>query len=927
MANLLNDYTKLTYQDILEDFQTRVDNDPRFKNLSKASAFRLLMEMFASSIDMTNYYIQRTAEESTLDQCKLLSSAIKLGHNLGYNPTRNTPAQAEIKIRLRGPLPASLRAGATVYFSQQDTDLSFNGRKYNLWTDYSYTFTDSDIIAGKSATWEKELIWSKKVDENNARTIDGEKIYTMADVSPIKIFQGEFKIETIPGYNNQVKLGKNYQIYDINDVNFSNWYGKRDPVGYRKGVLKPKNSYTQVGIGLNEIEAFDADNLFEIEDQAIHLNPNVIKYKNSTEENEHEEINPLKVCCITTNSDKTVRIQFGDGKITKCGLMNKDENIYIKYISCEGSLANTVGTTDAIMTINNSFYGSQTGSPAIDLTNNIQIVINSDISNGVDFESIESIKINAPFWYASCFGKLISKNDFISYFRTLTVPIKVKNAIAWGQDEIEKLSNYNSSEDEELFHVNNTNLICYSITSDPYKIDNYNNSFYNILTEENNFKNVISLYGTGEKYVKSLLDYSKLITDYETLSAEQYNVNPEEQYQKNIKIIRENIEDKMPLGTKIFSMPPIVHYFDVVGTITVDSLSKMQEIKLETENKIYKWLNDNCNFNQPIYKSDIIKFFMNNKNVSNTNLDIKISNIEINTTDFDIFEFDKDNFELSSDTYYEPTNNNKNILTLTIDESKGINFDEETFRGKKIILTLKSNKNRTEEIEQKIIVPKEVEKTDDKIILTFGESFFGSGKTYNNIELKVSKIDDFASKGQPLKYIPDDNTDSNLFENKDNLNNEEKIYKLFFKWLEEVNNNVRRDTVTRPINLPYTISINGNNKTNNTTNDYTLVTRQETYERRGNIQTLSLEKELTERSFWNYFVPKVIEYFKDVEETDDGLDEETWKDINDTIYNIYTQIKGILSDSILDENNNITNYSLNNEIPIIRLNILYNYKS
>ena len=127
------DYTRITYQQMLEDFTARLKNDPRFKNMSSASIYYLFMEMLTATMDMTNYYMQRTAEEGFIDTAKLDSSVIKHGKNLGYNPIRNTPAQAEIAIVLRGPLPESIpETGAIIYFPQEELDLTFNGKKYIL---------------------------------------------------------------------------------------------------------------------------------------------------------------------------------------------------------------------------------------------------------------------------------------------------------------------------------------------------------------------------------------------------------------------------------------------------------------------------------------------------------------------------------------------------------------------------------------------------------------------------------------------------------------------------------------------------------------------------------------------------------------------------------------------------------------------------
>ena len=162
----------------------------------------------------------------------------------------------------------------------------------------------------------------------------------------------------------------------------------------------------------------------------------VVVYEYNSKDETETQYEPVKVCSLTTNSDKTIRLRFGDGNIATNGLNRTEDNIYVKYIICDGSDANTNGTTGSEIKFDNTFYVSCKGHAPIDITNNIKIIFNSDILGGVDFEDQQSIKNNAPLYF-SANNRLVTKNDFISYFKGLTTPIKVQNAIAWGQDEIE----------------------------------------------------------------------------------------------------------------------------------------------------------------------------------------------------------------------------------------------------------------------------------------------------------------------------------------------------------------------------------------------------------------------------------------------------------------------------------------------------------
>ena len=104
------EYTNISHESLLADWNNRVLADERYKNLSKASIYSYLQEFIAGVLDLTNFYIQRTAEENYLDTAKLDSSSIKLSHNLGYQPKRAIPATGNVTLELRGPLPANLKA-------------------------------------------------------------------------------------------------------------------------------------------------------------------------------------------------------------------------------------------------------------------------------------------------------------------------------------------------------------------------------------------------------------------------------------------------------------------------------------------------------------------------------------------------------------------------------------------------------------------------------------------------------------------------------------------------------------------------------------------------------------------------------------------------------------------------------------------------
>jgi hypothetical protein len=71
---------------------------------------------------------------------------------------------------------------------------------------------------------------------------------------------------------------------------------------------------------------------------------------------------------------------------------------------------------------------------------------------------------------------------------------------------------------------------------------------------------------------------------------------------------------------------------------------------------------------------------------------------------------------------------------------------------------------------------------------------------------------------------------------------------------------------------------------------------------------------MTEKRFWQKFI---VDYLKQHSSDEDAIT---------NIINAYKFYKPAIEDSVLDDNNNIVNYSLASEMPIIRLNITYKYR-
>ena len=913
-------YLNVTYNQLVQQFQARLKSDPRFKNITSATIFGMFTEMLAAVTDMTNFYIQRTAEEGFISTAKLDSSIIKHCKNLGYNPRRPVPARCELIIRIKGPLPSTLTAGTEVFFNRDTTKLMFNGNPFILDNGYSYVFTEEDIINGSSSDWYRDLTFAVPQESSEYIPLIGINLYNTINTTPIKCFQAEQKIVEFLGTANIKKLGEPCQFYDVDDVNFSNWYGKRDPYAFIENVYDPTLSWCQVGIGADEVDAFNKENIYKIETQSIYLSDDIINLNGTLPEE------PLKICLIDTNPDKTVRVTFSsEPNIASIGLKTDKDNLYVKYLTTKGKEANTVGVNGAVMTHNNQINVSVKGS-IVSLTNNVQFIINSDIYGCENFESQASMKINAPAYFSSR-GKLITRDDYMSYFRALSSPMTVQTAMVFGQHDIEDTIGF--------MHPLCQNNILYCLAGHVYiKNPSGNWTIRNVLTENDyNTTDTFSLY--GDKYLEHLCDYVKLLKSYQGFYNCQYSNNPQDQWLRNIQLINKNCQFNSEINSVILSLPPYIQYFDAVGTVYVKPLTDIEKYMNEMQNRVYEYLDSRVSTHKKIYKSEIIKLYNEHPATVSTDIDFKISEIiksEVKNyywskTSTPAFEFKQDksleSYTSVINTYTEeagkPDKDSQliaqygegwwNVLKLPNIDTYGNKMLSKMFEERSIRVDI-LNITNVNGVDTKTIIntntfSAEVSEDENFIILTPKSIQENKNITLEAIQqfnVILPNTNDFYSSSTFSTHKTDEYglSETQIGEIEDYIN----------KWLSE--ELYTTTSAQRAINLPYTVR------------SANVDTRSETIMRKGHI-ILDNNMTLSENSFWNYIVPAIIEkYYPSIGEASDIYGTE-WTHATNLIMDIYPLIKPGICDSILDNNNNITNFSTQMERACLRniINVQY----
>lgn len=867
------DYSKVTHEQLLEQFKNRIISDPRFKDMSAAAIYQMYMEMMAGTFDMLHFYLGRTAEEMFLDSARLDSSIIKLSKNLGYNPKRAIPATANIAIKLKGPLPKNAAIGDEVWFNNEQLKLKFNNKPYRLDHCYSYKLTADDIANGiNNPSWTKTIQYSIPSDITEGWI----PLTSQAEyLDKIKIVQCEIKTKEIYAVANAEHLTESYQCYDIDDISFSNYYGIRDPYAFSDNEYIPVNGWCKVGIGLNKTDAFSPEKICDIEIENIYCNKKV-----KAANNELGQTKKLNVCRIESNQDKTVRITFGDGAIVNNGFNNEDEILYVQYVTTDGYSANTPDVVGSTLT-NTSRIMAHGAGKLYDITDNIVFVLTTNISNGDDFESAQRMKNSAAIYFASR-GQLINKKDFNDYFGSMSRPIHAKNAIAWTTNELK--SKTSNMTEEYLNTLNKAkDAIFYTVIGDLY--ESLGNNKYKVkelyTTNDNSIVGTTTLYNSTDDFLNHAVDLAKCCAGQTQAIAYTQATDKSDPFYLNTNTIYNDIEEKLQFGVVPISIPPIVQYFDLVGNVEIDRTTNVAQYQQDIESKIYKWLVDNQKFNNKIYKSDIIKMIYDNASTKSVNVDLTPSSLTKDTRDY--YRFDGVTFDTTnSGNYVVGINGFKNNVIVIKKVSDGsVLHSSSNLTGNTAVamseamlmtaLTVSIGFNDSDDTVpsvQDVTIKSITELSDDRLQIVLNDTsyqFTEADKLWIGINTEEAQFyaDSIASAAIAQQI---------------STGNSELVGGV--KYADSTN--------ATPVPLPYNEGVAG------------FTERNLGYRRQNDRTNMFV---LNEKSFNTYYMPSFL------------------NDYTDT----YKAVKHVIEDTILDDNNNIVHYSLPNEISVVRIKLRYTY--
>lgn len=599
MAENFLRYTSMTYDDLLESVRSKLLADPRFENFRESQISSMLIEIFAAFTDFTNYYIERQAEEKFFDTAKLKSSAIMLSRLLGYVVTRPTPAQTSISMDIIGPLPDGLAAGNTLTLNRK-TAFTLNGTPFVLKNTYEYTFTTSDITNGVgNSNFIKTINFGLVVDESNYDLIVSASSVSADSVVDIVLMQGEIKSETILGTDTD-QIGLKFQKYKIYDATFSNIYSEND-LGYDTDddTQDHSQNFTRVAIDTFDVFAAETSGTLANYDSFYDIDKRTLLRPDSPLTNSFTSAVPI--CLMRTAADGNVELIFGDDVFARLGLRNSSSNIYIQYFSTLGKKANQIGVIGQQLQTDTQFLVN-----SIDVSNNLVFKLRKNILGGANLEDLDSIKYNAPGIFNSL-DRCVTKKDYISYLKTITSPLDIKNAVAWGEQE--EIGLTSGVPIKKMF-----NTVLFSVLGELYDVDSdVHQVKMNSGNSDNNALSAAVLDDSFSPYTNLPNSYLSILVKESIVDQLNYVNNLSET--SNVRQVLDKLDSKSQVTVKNVYVTPFINEFDIVGTVYVKKLANINYVQKSVNNKIYEYLNLNADFDTPIYKSKIIEIIENNPNV------------------------------------------------------------------------------------------------------------------------------------------------------------------------------------------------------------------------------------------------------------------------------------------------------------------------
>ncbi len=423
-------YSGITYEQIVEQLgQILKAKQGSIADFGNSSYGRTLLELFSATTDMDAFWIESAFKDSFLETAKNTGPVYANSRSLGYSLRRPSPAKAKFSIALK-------RTGSkpTVKVTiPKNTQFSISGVNLLAIDDVEFLY-----------------------DRNEPNSENG--------IMQLKSGR-DVLLEGVVRTQDFFSDGTKFQTFFLADKSFSDWFGPGDPNFIEPDSPSDRiNRFTVISSDAGlvdgaEVTAGLEDKVFwRISRRGLHDpyldNPTLEADAFINDVNKTTNFTVL----VETANDGTVRLSFGDGIISAIpfGLIN------VKYISTKGEAGNLLNVAGSKLTVQSQASNisiTQLNGQESDLTlDDLNIALITDIRGGLNIESIESIKKNASKIYST----LDSLGNAGSYKLFLTRMFDIKYANAFGEDLISKLK-FNK------FNIKYANVVRYTLLKDLYR--------------------------------------------------------------------------------------------------------------------------------------------------------------------------------------------------------------------------------------------------------------------------------------------------------------------------------------------------------------------------------------------------------------------------------------------------------------------------
>ena len=609
-------YAKISFESIREQLVTIMKaKGGNLADSSESAYGRLMIDLFSGTSDLMGYYAESGFMNAFMEPSSTsVPSIYANARMLGYSVRRPVPAKAGIgiaatktgkynSIRVRIPKGTEFKLGGLTLTAMDDMEFYYNRN-----TDTSNTGLMT-LVSGKSV-----------------------------------VAEGQFKTVTL------VSTGKQNQIHIINDPTFSDYFGDNDPnfdddgnVAHRAAAFTTVTSDATLMDNVDPSVVSDDKLYWRISRRGL-IDPakeNILNDidKFVTGQDNYTDNYSVE---LTTANDGNVQLKFGDGlkSAIPYGLIN------VTYFSTMGEGGNLLDVAGSVLATSDSrIVITQGDGTESDITvDDLNIALTTDIRSGLDIQSIESIKTDAPYIFNSL-DKLVNRMSYKIFLRRYA---DVKYATAYGEDilntkllngniDVKFMNQIRFSVLKSLYRKKDNNY--YPTTSNEYFLDGFkiNGLMYTWQYDygelskvgldtghlamanrvkdeiEKSFAGVVC-YNSGSEDVTNKVK-SEIMNavmpdfplDYQVYSAKLTPLDFVETGSELYSVMTAlNQRGMLTVGGGFHNyVYPSVHEVQCHLDITLYRGNNFTDVKERVQNAIYKYLNDNTEFAAPVYRSRI----------------------------------------------------------------------------------------------------------------------------------------------------------------------------------------------------------------------------------------------------------------------------------------------------------------------------------